>query len=74
LPSPAERPELIYDYYNFPPHTYQLRYDVPGAPALAARAAALLKDAGIPSSVDKRGLDHGVFVPSRSPFRMRTFR
>ena len=65
----AERPELIYDYYNFPPHTYQLRYDVPGAPALAARAAALLKDAGIPSTVDaKRGLDHGVFVPLKVAF------
>ena len=65
----AERPELIYDYHNFPPHTYQLRYDVPGSPALAARAAALLKDAGIPSSVDaKRGLDHGVFVPLKVAF------
>ena len=35
----AEAPGLIYDYYNFPPHTYELRYDVPGSPALASRAA-----------------------------------
>ena len=29
------RPALMYDYNGFPPATYQLRYDVPGAPALA---------------------------------------
>jgi aromatic ring-opening dioxygenase catalytic subunit (LigB family) len=60
----AVKPSLIYDYYNFPAHTYQLRYDVPGSPELAARAAALLDKAGIKASVDPaRGLDHGVFVP-----------
>lgn len=60
----AERPSLVYDYYGFPPHTYELRYDAPGSPTLAARAAALLVDAGIKALVDPtRGLDHGVFVP-----------
>lgn len=60
----AERPSLIYDYYNFPQHTYELRYDVPGSPALAARASTLLIEAGLDASVDPvRGLDHGVFVP-----------
>ncbi|MGE5721162.1 MAG: dioxygenase, partial [Sphingomonadales bacterium] len=38
----SERPPLVYDYYNFPPHTYQLRYDAPGSPALAKRAQMLL--------------------------------
>lgn len=60
----AERPSLIYDYHGFPRHTYELRYDAPGSPALAARAAALLAEAGIKAAVDPtRGLDHGVFVP-----------
>lgn len=60
----AENPGLIYDYSGFPPETYQLRYDVPGAPALAARAVQLLRDAGLSALVDPiRGLDHGVFVP-----------
>ncbi len=60
----AARPSLIYDYYNFPPHTYRLSYDAPGDPALAERAAGLLRDAGFVASVDPdRGLDHGVFVP-----------
>lgn len=57
-------PSLIHDYYGFPEAAYSLRYPVPGQPALAARARALLGEAGLPASVDEtRGLDHGVFVP-----------
>ncbi len=62
----AAHPPLLYDYYNFPKHTYELRYNVPGAPWLAARAAALLKAAGFPATIDDaRGLDHGVFIPMK---------
>ncbi|MDO6415291.1 class III extradiol ring-cleavage dioxygenase [Sphingomonas sp. BIUV-7] len=58
------RPELIFDYSGFPAHTYALRYDAPGAPSLAERAAALVNAAGLSAKVDpQRGLDHGVFVP-----------
>lgn len=57
-------PELIFDYYGFPPHTYELRYPAPGAPDLAARAAGLLQAAGFKAMVDPdHGLDHGAFVP-----------
>jgi aromatic ring-opening dioxygenase catalytic subunit (LigB family) len=57
-------PPLIYDYYGFPPHTYALRYDAPGSPELAARAADLLRQAGLPAALDPdRGYDHGVFIP-----------
>jgi len=60
----SEAPGLIYDYHGFPQHTYALRYDVPGAPGLAARAAALLTAQGMKARVDPaRGLDHGVFIP-----------
>lgn len=60
----SARPDLIFDYYNFPPHTYALRYDAPGEPALAARAEGLLAAAGLDAGVDPgRGLDHGVFIP-----------
>ncbi len=60
----SARPQLIYDYQGFPPHTYQLRYDAPGAPALAEQIAALLAKAGFPARVDaSRGFDHGVFIP-----------
>lgn len=65
----ADAPSLIYDYYNFPPHTYQLRFDVPGAPSLASRAAGLLTATGISAAVDPaRGLDHGAFVPLKVAF------
>ena len=58
------RPDLIYDYSGFPPHTYELRYPAPGEPALADRVTALLGRAGIASRTDpQRGFDHGVFIP-----------
>jgi aromatic ring-opening dioxygenase catalytic subunit (LigB family) len=60
----AEKPALLFDYYNFPEHTYRLKYPVAGAPNLAPRVRGLLADAGFESAVEtKRGLDHGVFVP-----------
>ena len=60
---------LIYDYYGFPPETYTIRYDAPGAPALAARAAALLAAAEVPVKLDaQHGFDHGVFVPMKVAF------
>ncbi len=60
----AARHALLYDYYGFPEHTYQLKYPAPGDPALAARVRALLAQAGIASEADAvRGLDHGVFIP-----------
>jgi len=65
----SARPPLVYDYYGFPPHTYQLRYDAPGSPELAERAARLLADAGFAAGIDPaRGLDHGVFVPLKVAF------
>src|SRR5690606_22485614 len=65
----AAQPPLLFDYYGFPPHTYQLRYDAPGLPELAARVASLLADAGFGIQVDAaRGLDHGVFVPLKVAF------
>ncbi|MEN3160831.1 class III extradiol ring-cleavage dioxygenase [Tistrella mobilis] len=60
----AAAPELIYDYYGFPPHTYQLRYPAPGDPALAGRVVDLLGAAGLAAHVDPaRGFDHGMFIP-----------
>lgn len=62
LVSSSPAPGMIYDYGGFPPHTYQVRYPAPGDPALAARVAGLLNDAGHPAALDpQRGFDHGTF-------------
>ena len=63
------RHEAVYDFGGFPEALYQLRYDAPGAPALAPRVAALLADAGFASqTLDQGGLDHGIWTPLRYLF------
>ena len=65
--SPA--PPLLFDYHGFPDYTYQLRWPAPGSPEIAARVRSLLTSAGIPNaSNDRRGYDHGVFVPLKVVF------
>ena len=60
----AAAPPLLFDYYGFPPETYEYQYPAPGHPQLAARVHDLLDKAGIESRLDaERGFDHGVFVP-----------
>ncbi|MFT0850750.1 class III extradiol ring-cleavage dioxygenase [Achromobacter sp. F4_2707] len=63
------RPELIYDYYGFPAHTYELKYPAPGAPDLAAELVDLLGQQKLSAAVDEaRGFDHGVFIPMKLMF------
>jgi aromatic ring-opening dioxygenase catalytic subunit (LigB family) len=57
-------PPLLFDYYNFPEHTYRLTYPAPGAPELAKKVQGLLAAAGFESDEDAtRGFDHGIFIP-----------
>lgn len=65
----APNPDLIYDYYGFPAHTYALEYPAPGEPELARHIADQLNQAGHPTLLDtERGFDHGVFVPLKLMF------
>lgn len=60
------KPATIHDFGGFPEELYRLQYPAPGAPQLAAKAVALLKDADITAGVEGcRGLDHGAWVPLR---------
>ncbi|MBK6516417.1 MAG: dioxygenase [Polyangiaceae bacterium] len=62
--SASPRPPMLYDYYGFPPASYEVQWPAPGDPALAARVRSLLGGAGIESAEDaSRGFDHATFVP-----------
>jgi 4,5-DOPA dioxygenase extradiol len=54
---------LVYDFYGFPERYYQVRYDSPGAPALARRIAGLMPAHEEVVQRPDRGLDHGAYVP-----------
>ena len=62
----AARHEAVYDFGGFDPKLYELRYDAPGAPALAERVVALMGEAGLPVHLSREGgLDHGNWTPLR---------
>lgn len=62
--SSSAKPEMIYDYYGFPPETYHFNYSAPGEPDLAHKILQLLDKNSIKASLDaNRGYDHGTFVP-----------
>nr|WP_316640413.1 class III extradiol ring-cleavage dioxygenase [uncultured Roseateles sp.] len=58
--------QAVYDFRGFSPELYTLRYDAPGAPALAGEVQALLAESGIQAhKLDQGGLDHGIWTPLR---------
>ena len=54
---------LVYDFYGFPQHYYELEYPAPGAPELAADVKALMPATEPILERPNRGLDHGAWVP-----------
>ncbi len=57
-------PPLLFDYYGFPPESYQLTWPAPGDPGLASRVRELLGKGGFETAANaERGYDHGTFVP-----------
>ncbi|CDS03323.1 hypothetical protein LRAMOSA00725 [Lichtheimia ramosa] len=59
----SEKPELIYDFYNFPQRYYEQTWDHQGSPLVAEKVIGLLKQAGIKATGQQYGNDHGVWVP-----------
>ena len=60
----AARPdELVYDFGGFDPLYYTFRYDTPDAGDLPRQVAALLPDTQEVHQHNRRGLDHGAWVP-----------
>lgn len=53
-------PRTIHDFGGFPPELYQVRYPVPGDPALALRVQKLLSPLDVAPD-DSWGLDHGTW-------------
>ena len=59
------RPPMLYDYWGFPPQTYEIEYPAPNDLQIADRVIELLAGAGLPTDRDpERGFDHGTFVPA----------
>jgi hypothetical protein len=55
--SSGSRHELLYDYYGFPPESYEIKHDAPGSPEVADQVEKALKEAGIECKKDaKRGM------------------
>ena len=65
----SPHPPMLYDYYGFPPESYQITWPAPGDPALAARVRGLLSEAGFATAEDaQRGFDHGTFTPLKQTY------
>ncbi|ORY33446.1 Extradiol ring-cleavage dioxygenase, class III enzyme, subunit B [Naematelia encephala] len=63
---------LIYDFYGFPKHFYELKFESHGDPVLLKAVVSALEKAGIPVATEKRGLDHGVWGPFLAAFDGKT--
>ncbi len=59
----TETVPLVYDFWGFPQHYYEVTYPAPGAADLAARIVALMPDGEAVAHQPHRGLDHGAYVP-----------
>ncbi|GHD05369.1 dioxygenase family protein [Zhihengliuella salsuginis] len=69
LSATRHQQELYYDFWGFPEHYYDVRYDAPLAPELADEVARLAGQHGHHVAREEhRGLDHGAYVPLKEMF------
>jgi 4,5-DOPA dioxygenase extradiol len=67
LVTAVDRPRTIYDFYGFPPEMYEIRYDAPGAPDLAAQLRRVIKKTEVRPDLEW-GLDHGTWTVLKRMF------
>jgi 4,5-DOPA dioxygenase extradiol len=69
ITSAAPGPDLVYDFGGFPQIYYTMRYETPEATELASQLRALLTTPGSGGPAQqRRGLDHGAWVPLKAMF------
>lgn len=68
----SEKPQLIYDFYNFPQRYYEETWDHQGSPLVAEQVIGLLNKAGMQATGTRYGIDHGVWVPLKRAMRSNT--
>ena len=56
-----EKPEIIYDYYGFPPEMYNIQYPSPGSPKYAQLTTETVRTANVACNSDW-GLDHASYT------------
>ena len=55
--SNARKHRLLYDYYGFPPESYEVKYDADGSPEIANEVASAMKEVGLEPAMDEeRGM------------------
>ncbi len=64
----TRRVPLVYDFYGFPQRFYEMTYDAPGAPDLAAKVRGLMPVNEPVLDRETRGLDHGAWVPLKAMY------
>lgn len=59
----AAQHDTIHDFGGFPQALYEIRYDAPGSPAVAERAALLMRQRDLDVQLTPEGgLDHGIWT------------
>ena len=65
----AAQPQTIHDFRGFPPELDLIRYPATGCAQASAEVVAALRSAGLDAGLDdRRGLDHGAWIPLRLMF------
>ncbi|KAK4684479.1 4,5-DOPA dioxygenase extradiol, partial [Tremellales sp. Uapishka_1] len=63
---------LVYDFYGFPAKFYKETFESRGDKKLLLEVGKALRESGVEVKEEKRGLDHGIWVPFKVAFEGKT--